>query len=318
MQIKKIALVGCGRISKRHIEAVEENKNIEISVVCDIIEERAKEKASLIGCEHLTDLKEIKNVDALVIATPSGLHPEHVIEAANNCDVPYIFSEKPISLTLREAVSMYKKVKDAGKILLPVYQNRYNPLVAFIKKIIADGKLGKIYQFNCNVFWNRNDDYFNIDWHGTLDLDGGVLYTQASHYVDMLHFFFGQVKESKGLGGSLRNLEVKDTVSAVLEFENGVVGSLNATVSVYDTNYLTEMTIIGEKGTVRLSGTNLNEIDFWNVEDMEKPDLDFKIDHQYGKGHDTMYQYFVEEKWEMFPSYEDVLSGISLMEKLSF
>jgi UDP-N-acetyl-2-amino-2-deoxyglucuronate dehydrogenase len=316
--IKKIALVGCGRISNRHIEAIAANDGIEITVFCDLIEERAKEKAEKYNAKYVTDYKDITGVDVIAVCTPSGKHPKHVVEIAENCGAPYIVCEKPISLTVREAIEMVKKVKNAGKTLLPVFQNRYNPLVAFTKDLISSGRLGKIFQFNCNVFWNRNDDYFNIDWHGTLDLDGGVLYTQASHYVDMLHFFFGKVKNAKGQCGSQRNLEVYDSVSAALEFENGIVGSLNATVSTYEKNYLTEMTIIGEKGTIRLSGTNLNQIDFWNVEGMEKPDMDFKIDHQYGKGHDKMYEYIVDKKWEMFPDYDDIISGIALMEKLSF
>jgi len=314
----KVALVGCGRISQRHIEAIQVNEGIKIALVCDIIEDRAKEKAALIGCDYVTHIKDIKGVDVITIATPSGKHPEHSIFAAENCDAPYIVCEKPLSLTVREAVELYKRVKAAGKTLLPVYQNRYNPLVAFTRELIGTGKLGKIHQFSCNVFWNRNDDYFNIDWHGTLDLDGGVLYTQASHYVDMLHFFFGEVVEYKGMGGSLRGLEVHDSMSSVMRFENGAVGTLNATVSVYRTNYMTEFTVIGSKGTIRLSGTNLNQIDFWDVEGMERPDMDFKLDHQYGKGHDTMYKYIVEKRWDMFPAYDDVLSGIALMEKLSF
>ena len=191
-------------------------------------------------------------------------------------------------------------------------------MVVYTKDLIDSGKLGKVYQFSCNVFWNRNDEYFNIDWHGTKELDGGVLYTQASHYVDMIHFFFGELLEAKGLGGSLRGLEVYDSVSAACRFENGTVGTLNATVDVFRKNYLTEFTLIAEKGTIRLSGTNLNKIDFWDVEGMEKPDMDFELNHQYGKGHNIMYKYIAEEKWEKFPSREDILSGIKVMEKLSY
>ena len=187
-----------------------------------------------------------------------------------------------------------------------------------MKELIDSGKLGKVHQFVCNVLWNRNDEYFNIDWHGTRSLDGGVLYTQASHYVDMAHFFFGAVAESKGVGGSLRSLDVYDSVSAVCRFESGVIGTINATVSTYRQNFLTEFTLIAEKGTIRLSGTNLNTIDFWDVEGMGKPDMDFTIDHVYGKGHNTMYEYIAQDKWEMFPSREDVLPGIRLMERLSY
>ena len=316
--MKKVALVGCGRISKRHIEAIASTEGIETAMVCDIDEGKARAAAEQLQVPYVCDYRQISGVDIIAVLTPSGAHPKHASEIAESTDAPYIVCEKPLSLTVREAHELLNRVESAGKKLLPVYQNRYNPLIAYTKKLIEDGSLGKVHQFICNVMWNRNNEYFNIDWHGTMELDGGVLYTQASHYVDMLHFFFGEVDEHKGIGGNLRGLEVYDSLSAAMSFKNGTVGSLNATVSVYEKNYLTEMTIIGEKGTVRLSGTNLNKIDFWNVKGMEKPDIDFTIDHIYGKGHDTMYKYIVEERWDMFPCKEDVMSGIRLMEMLSY
>ena len=316
--MKKIALVGCGRISNRHIEAIESTDGIELALFCDVNKDAAEAKAKAYSLPFVTDYREITGVDVISVLTPSGLHPRHVSEIAEKTDAPYIVCEKPLSLTLRETYEMLRRVDAAGKTLLPVYQNRYNPLVAMMRDIIANGSLGKIHQFVCNIFWNRNDEYFKIDWHGTKELDGGVLYTQASHYVDMIHFFFGEVVDYKGIGGELRGLDVYDSISAVCKFESGVVGTINATVSTYQQNYLTEFTLIAEKGTIRLSGTNLNKIDFWNVEEMEKPDMDFALDHVYGKGHNTMYEYIAKDKWEMFPSHEDVLSGIRLMEMLSY
>ena len=316
--MKKIALVGCGRIMERHIEAIAANPGMEIAIVCDKVEPKAKATAARLGVPHLTDYRQIRGVDVVAVLTPSGLHPQHAAEIAECTDAPYILCEKPISLTLRETYELFARIDKAGKTLLPVYQNRYNPLVVYVKGLIDSGRLGKIHQFICNVLWNRNDDYFKIDWHGTRELDGGVLYTQASHYVDMVHYFFGDVVDHKGIGGSLRGFEVFDSVSAAMSFQSGVVGSLNATVSTYRKNYRTEFTLMAEKGTLRLAGTNLNTIEFWDVEGLEKPDIDFTIDHVYGKGHDTLYQYIVEERWEMFPSRKDVLSGIRLMEMLSY
>jgi UDP-N-acetyl-2-amino-2-deoxyglucuronate dehydrogenase len=318
MKTVKLALVGCGRISKRHIEAVQAVEGIEIAVVCDVDKNKAKATAKLLGVPYVTDHRLLKDVDVVSVMTPSGMHPQHVIELAEHTNIPYILCEKPISLTLREAYEMYERVKSAGKTLLPIFQNRYNPLIVFLKDLIESGKLGKIYQFACNIFWNRNDDYFNIDWHGSKTYDGGVLYTQASHYVDMVFYIFGSIESAFGVGGDIRNFEVHDTVSAICKLKNGTIGSLNATVSTFRTNYLTELTVIGENGTIRLSGTNLNQIDFWDVEGMEKPDMDFKLDHQYGKGHDTMYEYIVQEKWDMFPTKKEVLSAIHLMEQVSY
>lgn len=302
----------------RHIEAIRENPGVQISVVCDHDAAKARRAAEQLGVPFLTDYRDIRGVDVASVLTPSGLHPKHSAEIAECTDTPYILCEKPLSLTVREAYELFSRIDKAGKVLLPVYQNRYNPLVAYTKKLIDSGALGKVHQFICNVLWNRNDDYFKIDWHGTRELDGGVLYTQASHYVDMVHYFFGEVAEHKGIGGSLRGFEVYDSVSAAMSFQSGVVGTINATVSTYRTNYRTEFTIIAEKGTIRLAGTNLNTIEFWDVEGLAKPDIDFTIDHVYGKGHDTLYQYIRNERWDMFPSRKDVLSGIRLMEMLSY
>jgi len=318
METLRLALVGCGRISKRHIEAVHAITGIDITVVCDIDENKAKNTSKQLSVPYVLDYRTLKDIDVVSVLTPSGMHPRHVIELAEYTNIPYIICEKPISLTQREAYEMLDCVKKAGKVLLPVYQNRYNPLIVFLKNLIDSGKLGQVYQFVCNIFWNRNDDYFKIDWHGSKAYDGGVFYTQASHYVDMILYLFGKIKNAYGVGSDLRSLEVHDSVSAICELENGTVGALNATVSVYRTNYLTELTVIGEKGTIRLSGTNLNQIDFWDVEGLEKPDMDFKLDHQYGKGHDIMYEYIVQNNWEMFPSHDDILSGIQLMERISF
>ena len=315
----KVALVGCGRISARHVDAIAANTGkVKVALVCDKRQERAKALAEQLGCAWCTDYRQIRGMDAISVLTPSGLHPRHVCNIAELTDAPIVICEKPLSLTLREAYEVFRRVEKAGKRLIPVYQNRYNPIVQMMKKLIDTGKLGTIHQFCCNVFWNRNDAYFKIDWHGTREFDGGVMYTQASHYVDMLHYLFGEAVEYKGMGGRLRGLEVDDSVSSVIRFKNGAVGTLNATVSVYETNFLTEFTVIGSKGTVRLSGTNLNRIDFWNVKGVKRPAMDFTLDHQYGRGHDTLYKYLAQKKWNMFPAKEDVLSGIRLMEMLSY
>lgn len=316
--MKKIALVGCGRILARHVEAIGTAPGLQIALVCDVNEAKARKAAEWIGVPYATDYRQIHGMDVVAVMTPSGQHPQHAAEIAECTDTPYILCEKPLSLTLREAYEMFARIDKAGKVLLPVYQNRYNPLVAYTKNLIDSGRLGKIHQFVCNVLWNRNDDYFRIDWHGTRALDGGVLYTQASHYVDMVHYFFGDVVEHKGIGGSLRGLEVFDSVAAAMSFQNGTVGTINATVSTYRENYRTEFTLIAERGTLRLAGTNLNTIEFWDVAGLEKPNIDFTLDHVYGKGHDTLYQYIAAERWDLFPSRKDVLSGIRLMEMLSY
>lgn len=225
--MKKIGLVGCGRISKRHIEAITATEGVEIACVCDVNEEKAKATAELLGVPYVTDYRELngKGLDVISVLTPSGWHPRHVCDIAESTDVPYIVCEKPLSLTVREAHEVFRRIEATGKTLIPVYQNRYNPLVKMTKELISSGKLGRVHQFICNVLWNRNDEYFAIDWHGTAELDGGVLYTQASHYVDMVHYFFGEVESYKGMGSDMRGFDVYDSVSAVMRFKSGTVGT---------------------------------------------------------------------------------------------
>lgn len=316
--MKRIALIGCGRISIRHIEAIEAHPELTIAVACDINESKSRYVAERTGARVTTNLLDINGVDIASILTPSGLHPRHTIEVVENTDVPLIVTEKPLALTVREVLELYERIEMTDKRLLPVYQNRYNPLVSTIREIMISGRLGRVHQFICNVVWNRDDHYFSIDWHGTKTLDGGVLYTQASHYVDMLHFLFGELKNFEGIGGEMRKLEVYDSIAAVMKFKNGTIGTLNASVNAYKKNYATELTLIAEKGIIHMSGTNLNKIDHWDVEGMEKPDLDFHLSHEYGLGHNTLYEHIAEENWDTFPSKTDVISGIRMMERLSY
>jgi len=312
-----LILVGCGRISQRHVEAISATPGLEIVQVCDVDQERARVVGERLGVPWTCSIESIADSDVVTIATPSGLHPRHVAEVASSATAPMIVCEKPVSLTIRELVEMYEHVSQAGKRLLPVFQNRYNPLVVLLRDLVRSGNLGAVYQCVVNVFWNRNDDYYRDSWHGTIDRDGGILFTQASHYIDLLIFLFGYPVRVVGSGGNARGLPTQDTVSAVFEFSGGVC-SLNATVNTFNRTYRTEATLIAQRGTIRVAGTNLNTIEFWDVEGMEKPDIDFTLDHVYGKGHDTMYSHLVKGRFEEFPSFEDVYAGIAAAEQLAY
>ena len=314
-----VALVGCGRISPCHCDAVASNSDdFRIAVVCDVDKDRAKALAGELGCEWTDDLRRLdgRGIDLASVLTPSGLHPRHVCELAAHTDIPMILSEKPLALSAREAMEVFACVDRCGKRLIPVYQNRYNPIVMRLKELVDAGAFGRIHQFAVNVYWRRGEDYYSIPWHGTKELDGGVLFTQSSHFVDMVHHFLGPVRRWKGFNGTHRGLDIPDTVSLALEFENGAVGTINATVSVYGDDYMTELTLIGEKGTVRLDGINMNHIAFWNVEGVEKPNLDFEITHQYGLGHRKLYSFIASGSWEKFPERDKLLSGIRVMESV--
>jgi UDP-N-acetyl-2-amino-2-deoxyglucuronate dehydrogenase len=313
----RVGLLGCGRISRRHIQAIGTNRGLRLTWACDIDREKAVQVADQSGARWTTRVADMRDCDVVVVATPSGLHPQHVVQAIAETQARYIVCEKPLSLRGCDAREVYSAAEKAGRTILPAYQNRYNPLVVYLKQLIDSGRLGRIFQFNVNVLWNRNDEYFRDGWHGTANLDGGVLFTQASHYVDMLLFFFGDVRHARGCTGRLKGKPVPDTASAVLEFANGTIGSINATIAVYRKNYITEATLVAERGTIRVDGTNLNTVAFWDVDGIAKPDRDFTIDHIYEKGHETMYRYLVEGRWEMFPSRDDVERGVALLETLS-
>ena len=315
-----VAFVGCGRISPCHCDAVASNADdFRVAMVCDIDRARAKALALKLECEWTDDISKLsgRGIDMVSVLTPSGLHPRHVCELAENTDIPMILSEKPLALSRREALEVFSTIDRTGKRLIPVYQNRYNPIVMRIKELVDAGAFGRIHQFAVNVYWRRGDDYYAIPWHGTRELDGGVLFTQSSHFVDMMHHFLGPVKNWKGFNGTHRGLDIPDTVSVALEFENGAVGTINATVSVYAEDYMTELTLIGERGTVRLDGINMNHIAYWNVEGIEKPDLDFEISHQYGLGHRKLYSFVAAGRWDMFPERDKLLSGIRVMESVA-
>lgn len=316
--MKNVALIGCGRITQRHIEAIATHPDLRVAVVCDMDESRAAEVAAGTGARTTTDMCDLAGVDIAAVLTPSGFHPKHTMEIARNTDVPVIITEKPIALKASDAREVFDCLEKEGKRFVPVYQNRYNPLIAFVRDLVLSGKLGRVYHFVCNVLWHRGDSYFAIDWHGTEALDGGVLYTQASHYIDMLHFFFGELESYNGVGGKQRNFECYDSMAVSMRFRNGTLGSLNASVNAYEKNYATELTLLAEKGVIHLNGTNLNQIGHWNVEGIDKPDMEFALDHEYGKGHDFLYRHILNEDWAQFPTRQEVLSGITMMETLSF
>lgn len=318
--MKKIAIVGLGRISQRHIEAIQSCPELKIVTVCDIDNNKAEKLAEKLSCNYCSDIKHLANnnsIDIVSVCTPSGLHPEHCKQIAQVSSAPIIICEKPISLTVREALNLKKTLDETNKRFIPVYQNRQNPNVKFIKELIVKGDLGKLFQFSCNVFWNRNEDYFENSWHGTQIYCGGAIFTQASHYVDLIRHLFGEVQEYKGFSSFFKQKECHDTISSIMKFKNDMIGTLNATICVAHKNYNTEFTLIAEKGTIKLSGTNLNKIEFWDVENIPKPNTEHELTHIYGNGHNIIYDLINKEKWDEFPLFEEVLDGIRLMEKIS-
>lgn len=265
-----IAIVGCGRIAQRHAHHIQNTNGIELIAVCDIDIEKATSLANIYGVIAYTSIEEMllnKEIDMVSICSPNGLHAKHAIMSLNNGK--HVLCEKPMAISVTDCGEMISTAEKANKRLFVIKQNRFNPPVAAVKKIIEEGKLGKIYSVQLSCFWNRNEAYYANSWKGTLEMDGGTLYTQFSHFVDLLYFLIGDIKNTKAFGKNFHHkdsIEFEDTGVAILEFYNGAIGTINYTVNSYNKNMEGSLTIFGEKGTVKIGGQYLNELEYQNIE----------------------------------------------------
>ena len=274
MKTKKlsIALVGCGRISLKHLEAILYNSDdYQLAAVFDTDFTRAKQVGDQYGAPYFdsykTMLKDVIDIDLVSICTPSGLHPEHCIIALEQGK--HVVTEKPMACIVEDARLMLKAAKDANKKLFVVKQNRLNPTVLALKKAITEGYFGKIYLVQTNVFWSRpQENYDEAKWRGTRAFDGGALMNQASHYVDLLEYFLERVDSVQAMTKTLgRNIETEDTAIVNLAWKCGALGSMSVTMLTYPKNLEGSITILGEKGSIQLDGAGLNEIKYLYFKD---------------------------------------------------
>jgi UDP-N-acetyl-2-amino-2-deoxyglucuronate dehydrogenase len=301
----KFAIVGCGRIATRHAEHI--NRLGLLQAVCDIVESRAKELGQKYGAKVYDDyVKMLENeadLDLIAVCTPNGLHAEHSIRAFRHGF--HVLCEKPMAISVIDCGEMIKEAEKANKRLFVVKQNRYNPPVQAIKRALDESRMGKIFSLQLNCFWNRNVEYYKqSDWKGTKKLDGGTLFTQFSHFIDLLYWMFGDIKEVKAITRNLnneRNIEIEDTGVVILEFYNGIIGTINYTVNSFSRNFEGSLTIFGENGTVKIGGQYLNELEYQNIKDYRIPDLpEGNPANNYGQyigsmsNHDKVYENVVE------------------------
>lgn len=272
----KFALVGCGRIGHRHAQHIA-NKGI-LTAVCDSDLSKAKQLGTEYNRPYYTSIEDLlateKNISVVSICTPNGLHAEHTIKSLRAGF--HVLCEKPMALSVQDCGEMIKEAEKANRRLFIVKQNRFNPPIEAIKKVIDEGRLGKIYSIQLSCFWNRNEDYYKNSWKGTKDLDGGTLYTQFSHFIDLLYWIIGDVRNVHAVVGNFHHknsIEFEDNGAIVVEFYNGVIGTINYTVNSYKKNMEGSLTIFGEKGTVKIGGQYLNELEYQNIEGYEIKDL---------------------------------------------
>ena len=270
------AIIGCGRIAQRHAEHINNVGNL--VAVCDTVTSKSEALATTYNAIAYTNIEDLlateKSVDVVAICSPNGLHATHAIMALNAGY--HVLVEKPMAISVNDCGEMIKAAERANRRLFAIKQNRFNPPVAAVKEAIDKGILGKIYSIQLSCFWNRNPDYYENSWKGTKDMDGGTLYTQFSHFIDLLYWIIGDVKRAYAITNNYAHkgiIEFEDSGVVALEFYNGAIGTINYTVNSYNKNMEGSLTIFAEKGTVKIGGQYLNELEYQNIEGFEFKDL---------------------------------------------
>lgn len=272
----KFGIIGCGRIAHRHAEHIF-SKGL-LKAVCDIDINKADELANKYQVKAYYTVDEMivqeQDIDVMAICSPNGLHASHAIKALKAGF--HVLCEKPMAITSNDCGEMIKAAERANKRLFAIKQNRFNPPVESLKKVIDDGRLGKILSIQLSCFWNRNPDYYHNSWKGTKDLDGGTLFTQFSHFIDLLYWMVGDVKKAQAYMSNYLHqgiIEFEDTGVIILEFAHGAIGTVNYTVNSHQKNMEGSLTVFGEKGTVKIGGQYLNELEYQNIENYKITNL---------------------------------------------
>ncbi|MDG5799339.1 Gfo/Idh/MocA family oxidoreductase [Marinilabiliaceae bacterium ANBcel2] len=305
MKKVRFGIIGCGRIAHRHAEHI--NNNGILSAVCDIIPDRAEEIATKYSAKSYSDIDKflIENrdsMDVVSICSPNGLHASQTIKALKTGY--HVLCEKPMAISVADCGEMINEAEKANRRLFIVKQNRFNPPVEAVKKTIDDGHLGKIFSVQLSCFWNRNENYYNkSEWKGSAEMDGGTLFTQFSHFIDLLYWMIGDIKKVYPLTANYAHqnlIDFEDSGVASLEFYNGAIGTINYTVNSYQKNMEGSITIFAEKGTVKIGGQYLNELEYQNIENYKIENLkESKKPNDYGdyqgsmSNHDNVYENLV-------------------------
>jgi UDP-N-acetyl-2-amino-2-deoxyglucuronate dehydrogenase len=321
----RFAVIGCGRIAQNHFESIAEHAvDAELVAVCDTNPAAlasATVKTGVPGFDALTDLLAQAKADCIVLTSPSGLHSRQATEAARaGLDV---MTEKPMATRWSDGLGMVRACDEAGVRLFVVKQNRRNRTLQLLKQAIGLGRFGRIYMVNVNVFWSRPQAYYDsAEWRGTWEFDGGAFMNQASHYVDLLDWLIGPVESVMAYTGTLaRNIEVEDTGVAALKWRNGAMGSINVTMLTWPKNLEGSITILGEKGSVRVGGVAVNEIQHWQFADNHPMDtqLDeasYQTTSVYGYGHPLYYEGVIRSLREASAPEIDGREGLKSLELL--
>jgi UDP-N-acetyl-2-amino-2-deoxyglucuronate dehydrogenase len=295
----RVALIGYGRIAANHFNAIEQHAdNLELVDVCDVDAEalaQAVQRTKATGHSNLTDLLKTTTADLVILTTPSGLHSRQAIQIAGTGR--HVMTEKPMATSWHDGVSMVKACDDANVRMFVVKQNRRNATLQLLKNAIENKRFGKIYMVNINVFWTRPQAYYDTaKWRGTWEFDGGAFMNQASHYVDLIDWLIGPLESLQAYTATLaRDIECEDSGVISLRWRNGALGSMNVTMLTYPKNLEGSITILGEKGTAKIGGVAVNEVQHWEFAEPEPEDelvqqASYQTTSVYGFGHPLYYE----------------------------
>ena len=327
----KFAIIGLGHIGKRHAEMVQRHSEAELVAFCDT------RSSSELGLVHFDGIPFFDNIDdlfnseldfdILCICTPNGLHSEHAIKALDN--YKHVVIEKPMGLSKADCEKVIFKSLNVSKHVFGVMQNRYSPPSVWIKDVVEQGLLGDICMVQINCYWNRDDRYYKPNgqahsWKGTKDLDGGTLFTQFSHFIDIMYWLFGDIRNVQARFANFNHqesIEFEDSGYVNFEFVNGGLGSINYSTSVWDKNLESSMTIIGSKGSVKIGGQYMNEVEYCHIDGYRMPELaaaNPANDYGHYKGSAANHVYVIENVVDVLKGRKSIstnaLEGLKVVE----
>jgi UDP-N-acetyl-2-amino-2-deoxyglucuronate dehydrogenase len=321
----RLALAGCGRISSNHLAAIKlHHERVDLVDICDTNSEAVHRAAETSGAKPYESFEAMlaqTNADAVILATPSGLHPAQTIQAARAGK--HVITEKPMATRWQDGLDMVRACDDAGVRLFVVKQNRRNATLQLLKRAVTQKRFGRIFMVNINVFWSRPQEYYDSSpWRGTWEFDGGAFMNQASHYVDLLDWLIGPIESIQAYTATLaRNIEVEDTGVMSVRWRSGALGSVNVTMLAYPKNIEGSITILGEKGTVRIGGVAVNEIQHWEFaeahsDDAEVKQASYQTTSVYGFGHPLYYDNVIKVLRGEAEAETDGREGLKSLETL--
>ena len=321
--MRKFAIIGCGRIAERHALQISHVANL--VAVCDIDIEKARILANTYNVAYFdnveTMLLALPEIEIVSICTPNYLHAEHSILALNHGK--HVLCEKPLAIHVADAQNMIEAAELNHKKLFVVKQNRYNPPIVALKSLLNDNKLGKINSFQINCFWNRPDEYYISSWKGKKELDGGTLFTQFSHFIDLLYWLLGDVKSVKATISNFQHdkINIEDAGLVLFEMASGAIGTMNYNVNAYKKNMEGSITLFGEKGTIKIGGQYLNTIEYQSIEgqhidvnELGNPANDYGFYQGSMSNHDKVYENLLKALDDAETQFASAYEGMKTVE----